>query len=212
MPHKTKVTFGSSAWTWTCLESSWIARLAATGRLAPRSARSGARPGFSGFTRIRRAPGNLRTTDSSSLRTVGTVRPQPISTHATRRLSLSARASSPFSHASYLANCAPRRALENPASPPNICTFGRATARHLGQVGSTPRARWVASSSDRPRSRGARHTSGQQGTEHCSHLTAPCTSRTLSARIPEAAQWLSMLEVKEKNPSGHLCANSRTAA
>mmetsp|Transcript_2968 Transcript_2968/g.8901 ORF Transcript_2968/g.8901 Transcript_2968/m.8901 type:complete len:202 (+) Transcript_2968:2133-2738(+) len=152
--------------------SSSMAGAARIGKLAPRVTSVADKPGFSRLMRISLACGNFDKIPSNSLRTVGTVRPQPTSRQVTRKLSLSDLASNCLSQASYLPNCAARLAFEKPASPPNICTFGRAMALHFGHVGKTPATRCVGRAV-KPKSFGAFQTSGQHGFEHCSHRTAP---------------------------------------
>mmetsp|Transcript_10722 Transcript_10722/g.19919 ORF Transcript_10722/g.19919 Transcript_10722/m.19919 type:complete len:240 (+) Transcript_10722:1639-2358(+) len=187
-----------------------MATPAAKGRLVPRLANASANAGFSGFTRINFAAGKRLMRSSSSLRTVGTVRPQPISTQTSRNFSFPGLLSNLFSQASYFATCIFRRSLEKAVSRPNICTAGRATLPHFGHAGRKPLTRCVSGSSSKFRSLGACQTSGQQGSEHCSHLTAPCTSTIRSSSKPEDAQWLSMLDVKEKPPNGAARIHSLT--
>mmetsp|Transcript_40389 Transcript_40389/g.101423 ORF Transcript_40389/g.101423 Transcript_40389/m.101423 type:complete len:259 (-) Transcript_40389:585-1361(-) len=185
---------------------------APNGRLTARPRSSGSRSAFSGFTRISRAPGKRAITISRWFLTVGTTSPQPISKQMMLMYSLCALDSKAWSHRSYLSTCAARCCCEKVTSMPNILTSGRATAPHLGHLGSSPTARCVTGSSPSPWSAGAAQTASEQGVEHCSQRSAPCTSTSWSLSQPALIQWLSMFDVNPKNPRGTVSAQRLTKA
>mmetsp|Transcript_90633 Transcript_90633/g.173854 ORF Transcript_90633/g.173854 Transcript_90633/m.173854 type:complete len:324 (-) Transcript_90633:271-1242(-) len=190
----------------------WIASEAVSGKAVPRLARALVILGSSGFTRMSFAAGNCAIKCSSSFRTVGTVKPQPISTQTSRSSAASGLLSIDFNHATYLFFCTLSRSRDQASSGPNIKTAGRATLPHFGHFGNAPLTRCDPGFSSRPRLRGARQMSGRQSSEHCSHFTAPCTSTMRSSCKPDWAQWLSILDVTEKPSYGAAFIHDLTMA